>query len=146
MRLPALLVFLLCSGFLFGQKKNAAFQLPIKKASSPIVIDGELSESAWFESTTASDFFMVLPMDTSKAQVKTEVKLTYDDDNLYLIAVCYHGLPGPYIVESLRRDFAFGKNDNFLLFMDTFDDQTNGFSFGANAAGAQWDGLMFEGS
>ena len=29
--------------------------------------------------------------------------------------------------------------------MDPFDDQTNGFSFGANAAGAQWDGLMYEG-
>ncbi|MBN8653656.1 MAG: carbohydrate binding family 9 domain-containing protein [Cytophagales bacterium] len=142
----ALLLLLLSSGFLFGQKKNAAFQLPIKKASSPIVIDGELSEPAWLESATASDFFMVLPMDTSKAHVKTEVKLTYDEDNLYLIAVCHHALPGPYIVESLRRDFSFGKNDNFLLFMDTFDDQTNGFSFGANAAGAQWDGLMFEGS
>jgi hypothetical protein len=49
------------------------------------------------------------------------------------------------MVESLRRDFNFGKNDNFLLFMDPFDDQTNGFSFGANAAGAQWDGLMYEG-
>jgi hypothetical protein len=132
----ALLLLLLSSGFLFGQKKNAAFQLPIKKASSPIVIDGELSERAWLESATASDFFMVLPMDTSKAQVKTEVKLTYDEDNLYLIAVCHHALPGPYIVESLRRDFSFGKNDNFLLFMDTFDDQTNGFSFGANAAGS----------
>jgi len=146
MRLPALLLLLFGSGFLFGQKKNADYQLPIKKASAPIVIDGELNEPAWLESATASDFFMVLPMDTSKAQVKTEVKLTYDDDNLYLIAICYHGLPGPYIVESLRRDFAFGKNDNFLLFMDTFDDQTNGFSFGANAAGAQWDGLMYEGS
>lgn len=146
MRLPALFLFLLCSGFLFGQKKNAEYQLPIKKASSPIVIDGELNEAAWLESATASDFSMVLPMDTSKAQVKTEVKLTYDEANLYLIAVCYHALPGPYIVESLRRDFAFGKNDNFLLFMDTFDDQTNGFSFGANAAGAQWDGLMYEGS
>lgn len=146
MRLPALLLLLLCSFFVFGQKKNAAFRLPIKKASSPIIIDGELNEPAWLESATASDFFMVLPMDTSKAQVKTEVKLTYDEDKLYLIAVCHHALPGPYIVESLRRDFSFGKNDNFLLFMDTFDDQTNGFSFGANAAGAQWDGLMFEGS
>ena len=29
--------------------------------------------------------------------------------------------------------------------MDPFDDQTNGFSFGANAAGAQWDGTMYEG-
>lgn len=33
-----------------------------------------------------------------------------------------------YKVESLKRDFAFGKNDNFLLFMDPYDDRTNGFS------------------
>jgi hypothetical protein len=71
--------------------------------------------------------------------------MSYDGKHLYLSAVCYHAVPGPYYVESLRRDFNFGKNDNFLLFMDPFDDQTNGFSFGANAAGAQWDGLMYEG-
>jgi hypothetical protein len=71
--------------------------------------------------------------------------MAYDDRNIYLSAVCYHALPGPYYVESLRRDFAFGKNDNFLLFIDPFDDQTNGFSFGANAAGAQWDGIMYGG-
>ena len=33
----------------------------------------------------------------------------------------------------------------FLLFIDPFNDLTNGFSFGANAAGAQWDGTMYEG-
>lgn len=104
-----------------------------------------MDEKAWQQAQTATDFFMVLPMDTSKAQVHTDVKMTYDNQNLYLIAVCYNALPGPYMVESLRRDFNFGKNDNFLLFMDPFDDQTNGFSFGANAAGAQWDGIMYEG-
>lgn len=104
-----------------------------------------MDESAWKQAESTSEFFMVLPMDTSLAKVRTEVKMTYDDKNLYLIAICYHGKPGPYYVESLRRDFNFGKNDNFLLFMDPFDDQTNGFSFGANAAGAQWDGTMYEG-
>jgi hypothetical protein len=128
-----------------AQKKNEAFQLLIKSATSPIVIDGIMDEVAWLEADVAADFFMVLPMDTSTAKVKTEVRMTYDQQNLYLIATCFHLLPGRYFVESLRRDFAFGKNDNFLLFMDTFDDQTNGFSFGANAAGAQWDGLMYEG-
>jgi hypothetical protein len=48
-------------------------------------------------------------------------------------------------VESLKRDFNFGKNDNFLLFMDTFNDRTNGFSFGSNAAGAPWDGQQADG-
>jgi hypothetical protein len=138
-------IVLMVGSAAIAQKKNEAYQLPIRKATGVITIDGVVDESDWIESATATDFYMVTPMDTSAAMVKTEVKMTYDDDHLYLVAICYHALPGPYIVESLRRDFNFGKNDNFLLFMDTFDDQTNGFSFGANAAGAQWDGLMFEG-
>lgn len=108
-------------------------------------MDGAVDDEAWGHTDVAKDFFAVLPMDTSFAKVKTEVRMTYDDQHLYLLAICHHLLPGPYMVESLRRDFAFGKNDNFLLFMDPFDDQTNGFTFGANAAGAQWDGIMYEG-
>lgn len=130
---------------LHAQKINEAYQLHLKPAGSPIKIDGIIDEPAWGEADVASDFYMVLPMDTSKAKVTTEVRMAYDEHNLYLVATCFHLLPGRYFVESLRRDFAFGKNDNFLLFMDPFDDQTNGFSFGANAAGAQWDGMMYEG-
>ena len=142
------LPFLFLSLFSFcslAQKINESYQVHLHQASSPIIIDGVRDEPAWLEAEIASDFYMVLPMDTSKAKVRTEVSMSYDKNNLYLIAVCYHALPGPYMVESLRRDFTFGKNDNFLLFMDTFDDQTNGFSFGANAVGAQWDGIMYEG-
>jgi hypothetical protein len=128
-----------------AQKKNYTYQLHIHRASSPIKVDGILDEDSWKQAEVASSFFMVLPMDTSLAQVRTEVRMTYDNDNLYLVAVCYNFLPGPYMVESLKRDFSFVKNDNFLLFLDPFDDQTNGFSFGVNAAGAQWDGTMYEG-
>ena len=128
-----------------AQKKNEAYQLHINRASSPIKIDGILDEKAWQEAEVATDFFMVLPMDTSRAKVRTTVQMTYDAQHLYITAVCFHGKAGPYMVESMRRDWAFTKNDNFLLFMDTFDDQTNGFTFGANAAGAQWDGLLYDG-
>ena len=130
----------------FAQKKNEDYKLHIQKASSPIVIDGAMDEQAWLDADVATDFFSILPMDTSFARVRTDVRMTYDEHTLYLIATCFHGpIEGPYYVESLRRDFSFGKNDNFLLFMDPFDDQTNGFSFGANAAGAQWDGIMYNG-
>lgn len=128
-----------------AQKINDSYRLQIRKASSEIIIDGILDEQAWLEAEVATDFFMITPMDTSFAQVKTDVRMTYDDQHLYLIVVNHHAVEGPYMVESLRRDFSFGKNDNFLLFMDPFDDQTNGFSFGANAAGAQWDGIMYNG-
>jgi hypothetical protein len=130
---------------LSAQKINDSYRLPITKASSEILIDGVMDEKAWEDAAVATDFFMITPMDTSFAKVRTDVRMSYDEENLYLIVVNYHGMEGPYMVESLRRDFSFGKNDNFLLFMDPFDDQTNGFSFGANAAGAQWDGIMYNG-
>ncbi|RIV25346.1 hydrolase [Fibrisoma montanum] len=142
-----LIGWLLITPFARAQKKNDAYQLRIQRAGSPITLDGSVDEPAWQTADVAGDFWMVLPMDTSRAAVRTDVRMTYDDHNLYLSAVCFHGnVAGPYIVESLRRDWNFGRNDNFIFFMDTFDDQTNGFTFGTNAAGAQWDGLVYEGS
>ena len=141
------LCLLLSMSSVLAQKENAAYKLHISRATSPVVLDGVVDEPAWQAAEIATNFWMVLPMDTSRARVKTDVRMTYDDQNMYLSAVCFHGsVPGPYIVESLRRDWSFGKNDNFIFFMDTFNDQTNGFTFGTNAAGAQWDGLLYEGS
>lgn len=129
-----------------AQKKNSEYQLRIHRATSPVVIDGSAHEPAWQSAEVAGNFWMVLPMDTERGKVRTDVRMTYDDRNLYLSAICFHGdVAGPYIVESLRRDWAFGSNDNFIFFIDTFNDLTNGYTFGVNAAGAQWDGLLYEG-
>jgi hypothetical protein len=130
---------------LFGQKRNESFVLQMRKAAAPVTVDGRPDDAAWQGIDAADSFYMVLPMDTSRARVSTVVRMCYDDKQVYLLAVCYKRIPGKYSVESLRRDFIFGRNDNFLVFIDPFDDQTNGFSFGANAAGAQWDGIMFNG-
>lgn len=126
------------------QKKNQSYILDISETQTPVVVDGVLEE-AWGQAQVASDFYMVLPMDTSFANVRTDVRMMYDERHLYLSAVCFHPGGKRFFVESLRRDFVFGKNDNFLVFIDPFEDQTNGFSFGVNAAGAQWDGTMFGG-
>src|SRR5436190_521769 len=132
---------------MFGrsQKINSAYQLHIHKTASSMHIDGEMNEEVWKDAEAADNFYMVTPMDTSYAKVRTDVRMTYDEKNIYIIAICYLPQPGPYMVESLRRDFTFGKNDNFIFFIDPFDDRTNGFTFGANAAGAQWDGMMYAG-
>ena len=132
-------------GGLFAQKKNAGYELHIRRASSPMIVDGIVNEQAWLDAEKAANFFMVLPMDTSLAKVRTDVRMTYDDHALYLVAECYDAVAGADMVESLRRDFSFLKNDNFIFFIDPFEDQTSGFSFGSNAAGGQWDGLMYEG-
>ncbi len=128
-----------------AQKINSKFQYHIHKTSEKITVDGIMQEAVWKNAEVATNFAMVLPMDTSIAKVPTEVRLTYDNDNLYIIATCYKSVAGKDMVESLKRDWNFGKNDNFIVFMDTYGDLTNGFAFGANAAGAQWDGTMFEG-
>lgn len=129
-----------------GQKKNESYQLNIRKTTESIVIDGIGDDLAWTTTDVADNFFMVLPMDDGPANEQTEIRMTYDDKNLYLLATFYHSKKGKYFVESLRRDFSFGKNDNFLLFIDPFNNQTTGFSFGANAYGAQWDGTMYNGA
>lgn len=126
-------------------KPNSNYRYSIFPATSPIVIDGKGDDPAWSTTEVASDFFMMQPMDTSYANAKTDVRMTYDDHNLYILVVNHKPVKGSLVVESLKRDFSFNKNDNFLLFMDPYDDRTNGFSFGANAAGAPWDGQQVDG-
>ena len=142
------LIMLFCgiiSLSLQAQKKNDNFQYNIRPATSALKIDGIIDEKAWQDADEVADFFMVLPMDTSRASIKTTVRMTYDNDNVYIVATNFNGEKGEPVVESLRRDFGFGKNDNFIVFIEPFNDQTNGFAFGANAVGAQWDGTMYNG-
>src|SRR5690554_6895545 len=139
-----LFVFILFGFSAIAQKINETYKYHIYKATSPIIIDGVMDEQDWLKADIAQTFFMVTPMDTSFSNVRTEVRMTYDSENIYITAVCYDTIPGSYIVESLKRDFSFGKNDNFLLVIDPFDSRTDGFTFGTNAAGAQWDGTMYE--
>ena len=145
LRLNFILIFCLINLQLFAQKKNSKFQYHIHPITSTIAIDGVMDEQAWKDADVAKSFKMVLPMDTSFARALTEVRMAYDQKYIYIIAICYKPLPGPNMVESLKRDFSFVKNDNFIFFLDTFNDQTSGYSFGANAAGAEWDGTMYEG-
>lgn len=129
-----------------AQKINEKFQMHIQKTTGKVVIDGVLNEQAWFDAAAVSDFMMCNPFDSLCAQVRTDVKMSYDDKFIYISAECFLKEPGAFVVESMKRDFAFGVNDNFLVFIDTFEDKTTGFAFGANAAGAQWDGQMSEGA
>lgn len=129
-----------------AQKINDKCQYAIKKATSPIVIDGKLDETAWANCAVAGDFTMVTPADTSKSSLKTQGRFTYDDNFFYFSCVNYQAKAGRYIVESLKRDFNFGQNDNVWLILEPFNDLTNGWVFGSNAAGAQFDGQIGEGT
>jgi hypothetical protein len=146
--LPVILIPLFFTTLLFGDPKGInreKYRIGISKSDNPITVDGVLDEAVWSSTEMATHFQRVLPTDTGFAIAQTEVRLTYSESTLYMAITCYDPTAGKRPVESLRRDFNFGKNDNFLVFIDTYNDQTNGFSFGVSAAGAQWDGVQANG-
>ncbi len=125
---------------------NQDYKIHAVKTSAHIKLDGIIDEKDWLKAESASNFYMVLPYDTGHSAAKSEVKMIYDDKAFYLAVTFHDTLPGKRPVESLRRDFTFNNNDNFLVFLDPFNDQTTGYSFGVNAAGAGWDGTMSGGA
>jgi hypothetical protein len=131
---------------LIGQVNTDDYRLSIQKANEKIKIDGVLEEAAWKNAAVAKDFFMITPVDTGKATQFSEARVSFDDENLYIAIIFFNNsTQGKYVVESLKRDFSFGKNDNFLVAIDPFNNQNTGFAFGLNAYGAQWDGTMYDG-
>ncbi len=144
------LVILFLSGLtaVSGQSTHnnrEGYQLPIYKTDCKIEIDGILDEDVWLNADVATNFNRILPIDTGYAESQTEVRMSYDESNIYIGIICHDTIAGERPVESLRRDFSFGNNDNFIAFIDTYDDQTNGFAFGVSAAGAKWDGMQANG-
>ena len=129
-----------------SNKRNLDYVLHVKKAVDPIKLDGIIDEPDWISAEKAKNFHLVLPVDTGLAKSPSEVVMTYDDKAFYLGVTFFDTVPGKRIAESFRRDFVFGNNDNFLVFFDTFLDQTNGFSFGSSVSGAMWDGTQSNGA
>ena len=125
---------------------NKDYVYVVKKRKSDIKIDGVIDEADWQVAQKATDFHLVLPVDSGFAGQPSEMMMTYDDKALYVAQIFYDTISGKRIMESFRPDFIFSNNDNLLIFFDTFLDQTNGFSFGVSASGAKWDGLMSNGS
>jgi hypothetical protein len=145
--ISVLLIFLF-SAQLHSQTRGInrdKYKIGIRKTGGELKIDGILDEDVWQSAEKAVHLQRVQPTDTGFAKAQTEIILTYTPKTLYVGITCFDPTPGKRPVESLRPDFNFNKNDNFLLFLDTFNDQTNGFSFGLSAAGALWDGVQANG-
>ena len=131
---------------LLGQINLENYRLSIKKTQESIKIDGILDETTWKDAEIAKDFFMITPVDSGKATQLSEARVSFDEENLYIAIIFFNtSIQGDYVIESLKRDFSFGKNDNFLVAIDPFNNQNTGFAFGLNTYGAQWDGTMYNG-
>lgn len=151
-RNAALIVLLMMLGVnihVFSQTRGVnrdKYRISIARTDEEIKIDGILDEAVWEKAEKTGLFQRVTPTDTGYAIAQTEAMLTYNESNIYVGVICFDPTPGKRPVESLRRDYNFMKNDNFMLFLDTYNDQTNGFAFGISATGAQTEGLQYEGT
>ena len=148
-RLLIVLITLFISNLtLFSQSKGVnrdKYRIHINQTTEKMSVDGLLDEEVWKTAEKSGKLTRVTPTDTGYAIAQTEVMLTYDESNMYFGVICYDPTPGKRPIQSLRRDFTFTSNDNFMVFIDTYNDLTNGFAFGVSAAGVQRDGMEANG-
>ena len=134
-----LFLFITSPIYYSAQKRS----LVIKKAIDVIQLDGELNENSWNKAEIADNFYRQFPIDSGYSSTKTSVKMTFDDHYLYVGAICYDENPEKeFVVTSLQRDYSYPISDAFAVFIDPFNDKTNGFSFSVNPYGVQREGLI----
>jgi hypothetical protein len=115
------------------------YQLRIKKSPAAIKIDGLLNEPVWLTADSTSKFWLKFPRDDAYADTnyKTVVRLTYDNDFLYIGATLYE--EPPFIGLSLKRDSRIRENDGLGVILDPVNKKTNGFYFSVTAFNVQAD-------
>lgn len=140
--LRALLVlsFTLFSILSFAQnEKNKSFT--VKYTSASIEADGILDEAIWETAKSANQFWQYFPLDSVQAKYQSDIKMMYDDTNLY-IGIKVNASGKNYATQSLKRDFRGGGSDSFSLLFDTYNDANNAFLFGINPYGVRREALI----
>lgn len=108
-------------------------------------MDGSLSDPAWQEAALFSDFTQVFPANGATPTEKTELRILYDADNLYLGLYCYDRQPDKISANTLAHDAddEAESDDLVKILLDPFLDKRNSYLFIVNARGARSEGLAF---
>ncbi|MFT5847231.1 MAG: hypothetical protein ACJARX_001638 [Psychroserpens sp.] len=140
MQFRSVLVVLFSLFFLhtYAQEKK---QLNITRTKNAPKIDGILDDAIWADSETATDFIQFTPemgVSLPKSQ-RTEVKMTYDDDAIYIAAYLYDD-PKDIMKQLTARD-NFGQTDFFTLVLNPNNDAQNDTQFIVFSSGVQADAI-----
>lgn len=134
----SLVVALLLSFGAFGQTKTVA----AVKTSVPVKIDADLSDPAWQTAPLLTDFVQSYPTYGQSPTTKTDVRILYDNDAVY-ISAHLHDDPALIRKQLTPRDGESRQDvDYFSVFFDTYRDQQNGFQFAVTSANVQTDGKL----
>ena len=116
-----------------------------------IAVDGVLDEAVWGTAAVAAAFRQREPVEGADATERTEVRVVYDRETVYVGVYAYHADPDAVIARILHRDkvmqsgfdgLAFGGDDAVAIVFDPFHDHRNGVIFATNPNGAEFDALL----
>ena len=118
---------------------SVAHSLGAYEVHGAITVDGLLDEPAWRSAPIADGFIQSEPRTGEPASERTEVRVLFDADRLYIGAYLHDRTPGGIVVNDIRKDFNPDQQDDFEVILDTFHDHRNGYVFLTNLAGARAD-------
>lgn len=104
------------------------------------VVDGDVLGDAVWQVVPAIDKLVQFQPNYGKpASEKTLIRVGYTKTTFYVAVVCYDSEPDKIVISDSRRDADLNDEDSFLFIIDTYNDRQNGFLFGTNAQGMEYD-------
>jgi hypothetical protein len=137
-----LLICLICVVSVFASVKvDSTKTITCYKLSEPLIIDGLLTESV-YQNPPITDFTQKDPNEGAPITEKTEVWVSYDQDNIYFSGRFFDSKPDSIDITLMRRDNIV-ESDWFFVSLDTYNDDRNGYFFAVNAGGSIADGTLY---
>ncbi|MEX0912112.1 MAG: carbohydrate binding family 9 domain-containing protein, partial [Gemmatimonadota bacterium] len=105
-------------------------------------IDGVLDEAFWSTIDPITNFVQRDPVDGGVPSERTEMRIAYDENNLYFGFTLHDSDTDGIRANILHRGGRIGFDDHIVIGLDTFDDRRNGYIFEMNSFGTQDDALF----
>ena len=139
--LAAILLLLLAQTPAWAADPQPGPPLTIRRASGPIVADGDLSDAGWQGVEPVTTWFETRVGDNVEPQVKNTGYLTYDDQYFYAAFVFEDPAPRSIRAPLGDHDALSGSTDYAGVIVDSRNDGKTAQMFLANARGLQYDAL-----
>ena len=118
-------------------------EMQASELQTPPVVDGNvIVDPGWNGVEPATHFWQTRPNDGFPASQRTEVYVGFTDTSVYVGVIAHDSEPGEIVVTDSRRDSSLDDTDAFLMIIDGLLDRQNGFVFGTNPAGIEFDGQV----
>ena len=111
----------------------------VRSTKLPVMDGNVIDDEAWSSINPIISFTQKSPDEGQVATEKTAVRIMYSDQMFYVSVICYDSNPKGIVISDTRRDAPLNNTDSFMFILDTFHDQQNGFVFGTNAGGIEYD-------